>query len=115
MSPTNPVEEEAPTLADVRQQSWPESASATITPEAALARDEVERTRLFLKLCAVLAAASGLVVPFVSGSLALHAVVIGMCAFAVIIVLVFRRTLTAELIANERRWTVVCGLLVACS
>ena len=109
------TEDDVPTLADLRPRSLNETASATITPEAALARDEVERTRLFLKLCAVLAAASGLVVPFVSGSVAVRAVVILMCASAVVIVLVFRRTLTAELISDHRRWSVVAGLLVACS
>jgi hypothetical protein len=53
------AQDDVPTLADLRPRSMDESASATITPEAALARDEVERTRLFLKVCAVLAAASG--------------------------------------------------------
>jgi serine/threonine-protein kinase len=114
MLPSNP-QDDVPTLADLRPRSMNESASATITPEAALARDEVERTRLFLKLCAVLAAASGMVVPFVSGSLAVRGLVVLMCAAAVVIVLFFRRTLTAELISSRRRWGVVAGLLVLCS
>ncbi len=113
--PVADAQDDVPTLADLRPHSMNASASATITPEDALARDEVERTRLFLKLCAVLAATTGVVVPFVSGSFAVRAVVIGMCASAVVIVLVFRRTLTAELIASRRRWSVVAGLLVACS
>jgi serine/threonine-protein kinase len=110
-----PNQDEVPTLADLRPGSIHMSASATITPEAALARDEVDRTRLFLKICAVLAAASAAVAPFVTGPLAVRALLLLMCASAVVTVLVFRRTLTTELIASRRRWAVVAGLLVACS
>jgi serine/threonine-protein kinase len=110
-----PDQDEVPTLADLRPGSIHVSASPTITPEAALARDEVDRTRLFLKICAVLAAASGAVAPFVTGPIAVRGLLLLMCASAVVIVLVFRRTLTTELIASRRRWGVVAGLLVACS
>jgi serine/threonine-protein kinase len=107
--------EDTTTLVQVRPPSLPPAASTTLTPEAALAHDEVERTRLFLKLCAVLAGAGGLAVPFVSGGVVSHVFAALGCAGAVAIVLVFRRTLTAQLLASPRRWTLVCAGLVACS
>jgi serine/threonine-protein kinase len=107
--------EDSTTLIQVVRPSLPPAALTTLTAESALATDEVERTRLFLKLCAVLAGAGGLAVPFVSGSVRSRVFAGIACAGAVAIVLFFRRTLTAQLLASRRRWMVVCAGLVTCS
>jgi len=97
-------------------RTWVDPASqATITPEAALTHDEVERTRLFLALSALLSGAAGLAVPFLSGGIARRAFVTAICAGCTILLLTFRRALTAELLADQRRWTVMCAILVASS
>jgi serine/threonine-protein kinase len=112
--PPTAAEDVTTLVQSVHPASLP-SAGPTMTPEAALAHDEVERTRLFLKLCAVLAGAGALAVPFVSGSTTVRLLTVAACGGAVAIVLAFRRTLTAELLASPRRWTLVCAGLVGCS
>jgi hypothetical protein len=96
--------------------TWVDPAShATVTPEAALAHDEVERTRLFLALSALLSGAAGLAVPFLSGGVGRRVFVTAICAGCTTLLLTFRRALTAELLADQRRWTVMCAILVASS
>jgi hypothetical protein len=90
-------------------------SSATITPDAALASDEVARTRLFLVLSAILAAACGVATPLLSGGIARRLSVTAVCFLCAALLLSFRRALTAELLANQRRWTVMCAILVASS
>jgi hypothetical protein len=104
---------------DVTTQAGPSaspahrSASPTITPEMALAKDEVERSRLFLKLCAVLAGAVGLLIPFVTGSVTMRATVVACCAAVIVGTLAFRRSLHDDQLSTPRRWVMVCALLVA--
>jgi len=100
----------------VQGRTWIDPASqATITPDAALASDEVARTRLFLVLSAILAAACGIATPLLSGSVASRLSVTAVCFGCATLLLSFRRALTAELLANQRRWTIMCALLVGSS
>lgn len=89
--------------------------ATTATPEDALRSDEVARSRLFLKLSAVLAAAVGVTVPFLSAGVLLRVVVVSCCAVAVVVMLLFRRTLREGALSTSRRWVVVSGVLVASS
>ncbi len=107
---TRPGAEDAPTLL----QPSPDD-SQTVTPELALQKDEVERSRLFLKLSAYLAGAVGMVVPFVSGSVLMRATVVACCAIAVVVMLLFRRTLHGDVLSTTRRWVIVSSVLVVAS
>jgi hypothetical protein len=91
------------------------ASHATITPDAALASDEVARTRLFLVLSAILAAACGIATPLLSGGITRRLSVTAVCFLCAALLLSFRRALTAELLANQRRWTIMCAILVASS
>jgi eukaryotic-like serine/threonine-protein kinase len=91
----------------------PGSHRATLTPEQALRADEVARTRLFLKVCAVLAAACALATPFLSSSLLLRFATFGACALAVLVVLVFQRTLREDTGYTKGRWLLVSYVLMA--
>ena len=91
------------------------SGIAALTPDDALQADEVARSRLFLKLCAVLAGSVGLVVPFVTGSVLLRSVLVACCVIAVVVVLAFRRVVRDDVLSTPRRWIVVSAMLVAAS
>ena len=102
--------EDAPTLLQP-----PPGDAPSVTPELALQKDEVERSRLFLKLSAFLAGAVGLVIPFVAGSVLMRATVVACCAIALVVMLLFRRTLHGDVLSTTRRWVVVSGVLVVAS
>jgi serine/threonine-protein kinase len=104
--------DETPTLL---QPARDDDAAPTVTPELALQKDEVERSRLFLKLSAYLAGAVGLTVPFLAGSVVMRATVVACCAIAVVVMLLFRRTLHGEVLSTTRRWVIVSSILVAAS
>jgi tRNA A-37 threonylcarbamoyl transferase component Bud32 len=87
----------------------------TLTPDVALASDEVARSRLFLQLSACIAGAVGIFVMFLDGSLAVRLGVVACCAAAIAGSLAFRRALRDDDLSTQRRWVALCVLLVASS
>jgi len=90
-----------------------QGASASLTPELALQADEVGRTRIFLKISAILSGVLGACTPFLSGGLPLRLTVFACCALAMIVVLAFSRELRDERNYTRGRWMLVSYVLMA--
>jgi serine/threonine-protein kinase len=79
----------------------------TLTPEQALLADEIARTRLFLKVCAVLATSLMCATPLLSGSVMMRIGVAACAAVVVVAVLIFAWVLRKDSGYTQARWLAV--------
>ncbi|MFI5289080.1 MAG: hypothetical protein ACHQ17_05500, partial [Polyangia bacterium] len=85
---------------------------STLTADQALAADELQRTRLFLKVSAVLAGTLMAVTPFLSGGRAVRIGVTACAAVVVAVTLWFARTLRDDRGYSSRLWWAVSSILI---
>ncbi len=86
--------------------------TGTLTPDQALQADEIARTRLFLKVCAVLALSLVCATPLLSGSLLMRASVAACASVVVLVVLWFSWVLREDKGYTPRRWLAVSYTLM---
>jgi serine/threonine-protein kinase len=96
-------------------QPGSQKATQTMTPEGALLDDEIARTKLFLRVCAVLSAVLGICTPLLSGTREMRIAVFACCIGAMGAVLLFSRALRNERGYTTARWLAVSTVLMIAS
>ena len=94
----------AGTTSVAETQPGSQKATQTMTPEGALLGDEIARTKLFLRVCAVLSAVLAICTPLLSGSREMRIAVFACCIGAMAAVLLFSRALRDERGYTTARW-----------
>jgi serine/threonine-protein kinase len=114
--PAKPGAAAAPSIPSSEAETQPGSQrNTTLTPDQAMRADELERTRLFTKVCVALATLLAMASPFLSGSVEMRWTLAACSAVGGVAVLLFSRALREQPLEASLPWLIVTSVLMVAS